>query len=75
MKIVDGLASIIGVDRTAAKASLQFDRNVPYASTLVDNLTLALGGTPPGHYTLTLAVTDRVSGRATSRAATLVIRE
>jgi hypothetical protein len=54
---------------------MRFERTVPHAPTIADNITISLGDTPAGVYLLTLRITDRVSGRTTSRAMTLVIRD
>jgi hypothetical protein len=35
----------------------------------------SLGDTPPGIYVMTLRITDRISGRATSRVMSLVVGE
>jgi hypothetical protein len=74
---VNGIAGAIGVSRKEARmgVTFEFERDVPYSPTLVDNVTLALGGTPAGNYRLTLSVTDRTSGRTTSRTTRIIIRE
>jgi hypothetical protein len=52
-----------------------FERAVPHSATLVDNVAIALDSTPPGDYFVTVAVTDRVSGRTTSRTTGIVVRD
>ena len=53
---------------------IEYDRTARYAAAIVDNVTLSLGETPPGAYTLSVTVTDRVSGRSTTRTGGIVIR-
>lgn len=76
-QIVNGIAGAIGVSRREARTGVtfEFERELPYSPTLVDNVTLSLGGTPTGSYRLTLSVTDRTTGRITSRTTRIVIRE
>jgi hypothetical protein len=75
-RIVRGTTGASNVKRMEAAdgVTFQFERDVRYAALLVDNVTLLLDGTPPGEYTLRLDVTDRVTGRRTSRATGIVIR-
>jgi hypothetical protein len=71
--IVSALASAVGVDRRDDRVTVRFERSAPHSAALVDRVTIALGDTPPGTYAVTLTVTDRASGRTTSRTTPLVI--
>lgn len=73
MNILAGITSAIKRQSKSNRTILDFDRIVPFASTIVDNLTLSFGETQPGSYALTVAVTDKVSGRTTSRTTRIVI--
>ncbi len=72
--IVGIAASAIGVDRTADRLTLKFDRAGPAApGAFVDRVSIALGDTPAGDYRLTLEVTDKVSGRKATSASSITI--
>jgi hypothetical protein len=75
MNILAGITSAIKRQNKSNRAILDFDRIVPYAPTIVDNLTLSFGDTQPGSYLLSVAVTDKVSGRTTTRTTRIVIRD
>ncbi len=72
-RIVQGFDGKVNQRVTSNELSLQFDRRVPFAETLVDNVVLSLATTPPGSYLLRLTVQDAVSGRTMSRVTPLVI--
>lgn len=75
-QIVSRVASMIGVDASDDdRLAMKFDRVMPHSATIADNITIALGDTPAGIYMLTLRITDRGSGRATSRSMSVTIRE
>jgi hypothetical protein len=71
--ILDGIRSIVRRSSKTNQIMLDFDRLVPFAPAIVDNLTLSFGDTPEGVYNLTVSVTDKVSGRATARTTRIVI--
>jgi hypothetical protein len=71
--IVRGIAGAIGVNRTPDRVEFTFDRDVPYAAALVDNIDLSLADTPPGNYRLSVKILDRTSGRTTSWMKSLAI--
>jgi hypothetical protein len=75
MDIVSGVETPLKRQSKVNQIVIDYDRVVPFAPTLVDNLTLSFGSTPAGAYYLTIAVTDRASGRTTSRTTRIVIRE
>jgi GWxTD domain-containing protein len=72
-QIIGRVGSVVGVDRTEDRVTSHYDRSVPYAPVLLDNITLGLGETPAGTYRLTVTIADRVSGRTTSRGMNLTV--
>lgn len=74
MSILAGIASAVKRKETANRLTLDFDRLVPHSAVVLDNLTLSFGNTPEGSYLLTVAVTDKATGRTTSRQTRLTIR-
>lgn len=73
LDILDGIRSVIKRSSKTNQIILDYDRLVPFAPTIVDNLTLSFGSTPEGAYHLTVAVTDKVTGRTTARTTRIVI--
>jgi hypothetical protein len=73
-EVIGALGSAIGIDRRDNSITSRFTRNVTQSRVVPDHVTIGLGDTPSGVYTLTLAVTDKVSGRTAARSRTLVIR-
>jgi hypothetical protein len=73
-RITGPVARLVGVDQTNDRVAMHFDRTVPHSATILDNVALSLGQTPRGSYRLTVEVTDRVSGKITSRTSTLVVQ-
>jgi tetratricopeptide (TPR) repeat protein len=71
--IVGGVGAGIKIIRTSDKVEFNFDRTIRYASTLVDNVTVSLGKSPPGNYLVTLRVTDGVTGSRVGRTQRLVV--
>lgn len=74
-EIVNRTAAAIGIDRSDDKLAMKFEREVPYAATIADNININLGDTPLGTYLLTVQVTDRVSKRTASRTINLTISD
>jgi len=64
--IVRGIAGTVGVNQFPDRMEITFDRTVPHAGVLLENVALGLGDTTPGNYKLIVRVADAVSGRATS---------
>jgi hypothetical protein len=62
------------VRRGRNSISYDFERTVPYAAAIVENVSIQLENTPPGDYFLRVMITDKVSGRTTSRATGIVVR-
>ncbi|HYV96122.1 MAG TPA: GWxTD domain-containing protein [Gemmatimonadaceae bacterium] len=74
-QVIGRVGSAVGVDRQGDRVTSHFERNLAYAPVLVDNVDLALGDTPPGTYKVTVAVSDHVTGRTTSRTMILTITD
>ena len=74
-QFIGRVGSAVGIDRTDDRVTLHYDRNVPHAPALLDNVAVALGTTPAGPYRLTISIMDKVSGRATSRSMNLMVTE
>ena len=74
-QIAGRLAGAVGIDVRKDKVEMRYERTVPFAPVVAENVSVALGDTPPGAYRLTVQITDRVSRRVTSRGLNLVIRE
>lgn len=72
-RIVNGFDGNINTRSSSNALTLQFERHVPYADAIVDNVVLSLGTTPPGEYTVRLSVQDKVSGRVMARTTPMVI--
>lgn len=62
------------VRRGRNSISYDFDRTVPYTTAIVENVSIQLANTPPGDYFVRVMITDKVSGRTTSRATGIVVR-
>ena len=74
-RIVGLLADVAQVTVQGDRVVLKFDRAQPYAAAFADQVDLALGDTPVGFYSLTLEVTDKATGRKSTRAASFAIKE
>ena len=74
-RIIGAYAAFAGVDRTEDRVVMRFERQMPHARVVVDHVEIALEDTPAGNYTLTLEITDRVTGKTTARRVPFVIRE
>ncbi len=75
-KIIGGVGSAIGITGSGAdRISLSYPRQAPARPVIVDYVTLAVGGAPPGSYILSVAVTDLTSHRQTLRERALTIVE
>jgi hypothetical protein len=73
-QLVGPLAAIARASQPSRdRVSFTFSRSVPFASAFADQMTIALGDTPEGNYTLTLVLKDQVSGLVATRAAHLTI--
>jgi hypothetical protein len=72
-RILGGIASVIGVDRTDDKMSISFERESAHAAAYSDHIGIALEDSPPGDYSLSISITDRVTGRTLLRTAGFTI--
>jgi hypothetical protein len=74
-QIVGRVGAVVGIDRTEDAVTMRYERAVPFAPVLVENIAVGLGDTPVGRYRLTVAVTDAVSGRTTARTLELTVSD
>jgi GWxTD domain-containing protein len=72
-RVIGALAAVAGVDRNADGVAIRYSRATAVAPVIVEQLTLDLGDTPPGEYTVRVEVRDSVSGRVFSRATRLLV--
>ena len=72
--LVGALASAAKIDRSEDHIAITFERTRAGGAAIADHVTLALGDSPGGSYTLTLQVTDKVTGKTVSRTKTIHIR-
>jgi hypothetical protein len=74
MSIVGAITGAVGRRRGDDGVDITFERVVPHAPALVDHVTVSLEDTPPGAYRIAIAVTDRVTGRVTTRGTRIVVQ-
>jgi hypothetical protein len=74
-QVIRSLAATVGRSTSADAVEFRYERTAPHAAVIVDEMTLSLGGTPPGSYLLTVEVADVVTGRSTTRTTRVVISE
>lgn len=75
------VAQLVGPLATIARASqpshdrvsFTFSRSIPHTTAFADQMTVALGETPEGGYTVTLVLKDNVSGRVATRETHMII--
>src|SRR5690606_13880322 len=72
-RILGGIASVVGVDRTDDRLSISFERETAHEPAYVDHIGIALEDSPPGDYSLSLTIRDHVSGRTLLRTAAFTI--
>lgn len=75
VRLLGALADIARRDASEERVSFNFSRSGPATPVTADHILIGLAGTPAGTYTLTLKVTDRVSGLAVERTTTVQVRE
>jgi GWxTD domain-containing protein len=73
-QVIGAVGSVVGVDRQNNRVTSRFTRSVAAGSAIADHVTISLGDTPTGVYTMTIEVTDKTGGRTASRSRTLVVR-
>ena len=74
-RVISAFAAMAGVERSDDRVVFRYERSVPYSPTMVDYLTIGLDDSSAGEYRLTLDITDRVTGRTSTRTQRIVIRE
>lgn len=72
-QVLGALASVARIDRQEDRYVVSYDRRVAHRAAFVDQISIGLGETPAGSYTLTIEVTDLVSGKKTSRTTSVRI--
>jgi GWxTD domain-containing protein len=75
VRLLGNVANAVGRNIGSDRLELQFERSVPHAAAFADLVAVALGSTPAGSYTVTVAVTDRATGLTTMRSTRLVIAD
>jgi hypothetical protein len=72
-RIVAQIGGLVGVQRGTDRVTLDFARDAAARDVTVDHVALSLREAPAGRYTLTLEITDTVSGAKASRSTPLQI--
>jgi hypothetical protein len=67
------LGKVTGVKRTNDQVEFTFERTVPFAPTIVDNIGISLGKSPPGSYLVSLKVLDQVTGASLGRSQRITV--
>ena len=75
VRLLGNVANAIGRNIGSDRLELQFERSAPHTAAFIDHVAIGLGSTPAGSYTITVAVTDRVTGLTTTRSTRLVIAD
>jgi hypothetical protein len=74
-RVVGGLASAARIEQRGDNVTISFDRNMPASAAFADAITISLQDTPAGKYTVTVAVTDRVTKQTITRSRGFTIRD
>ena len=74
-QVIRTLGGTVGRAVSQDRVTFKYDRTTGHAPVILDEVTLSLGGTPPGTYLLTVDVTDDVTGRTTTRTTRIIISE
>lgn len=72
-RVISAFAAMMGTDQTPDRVIFRYDRTTPHAAIVPDYITIELADTPEGYYDVTLEITDKVSGRVTSRTTRIRI--
>jgi GWxTD domain-containing protein len=72
-RILGGVSGRAGITAGRDQVVIQFDRVVAAAPIVVDYFDLSLAESPEGRYSITLAITDKATGRRTERTTALEI--
>jgi hypothetical protein len=73
-EVIGTIGRVVGVDRQNNRITSRFTRTVAAGRAVADHVTISLGDTPPGVYSMTIEVTDRATGRTASRIRSIVVR-
>jgi hypothetical protein len=74
-QVIRTLGGTVGRAASQDRVTFRYERTTGHAPVILDEMTLSLGGTPPGSYLLTVDVRDDVTGRTTARTTRIVIAE
>lgn len=72
-RIVAQIGGLVGVQRGNDRVTLTFERNAAARDVTVEHVALSLREAPAGRYTLSVEITDRVSGSKAVRSTALLI--
>ncbi|MDQ8155211.1 MAG: GWxTD domain-containing protein, partial [Gemmatimonadota bacterium] len=70
-RIVAQIGGLVGTQRGDDRVTLTFDRTAPGRAVTLEHVALSLREAPAGRYTLTIEITDKVSGTTARRSTTL----
>jgi GWxTD domain-containing protein len=73
--ITGALASVARVETRDDRAVIRYSRTVAGAPVIAEVMSVNLGETPAGTYTLTIEVTDKATGAKFARSVELLVRE
>jgi hypothetical protein len=73
-RVINALARAVSVDRQTDRVTYTFERDVAAAPAVVDLISLGIGDTPAGAYSLTVEIRDRLTGRTASTSTVFSIR-
>jgi GWxTD domain-containing protein len=75
-RILGEIANIARSQPSSDRLVIEFDRDVPHRLAFADRISVGLGDSPAGRYSLTVQITDRISNRVfTRRAAEFTVRK
>lgn len=72
-RIVAQIGGLVGVQRGNDHVALTYERDAAARDVIVEHATLSLREAPAGRYTLSIEITDRVTGTRASRSTPLLI--
>lgn len=72
-RIVGALAGLARAESAPDQFTVHFQRATPHAAILPDLVSIDLGDTPPGSYTIEVTITDLATAKAHTRNSTLTI--
>ncbi|MDP1889772.1 MAG: GWxTD domain-containing protein [Gemmatimonadaceae bacterium] len=72
-RIVAQIGGLVGVQRGNDRVTLTFERDAAARDVTVEHVALSLREAPAGRYTLSVEITDKVSGASVSRRTPLLI--